>query len=380
MIEEHVARVMPEGSVLDERQLNRALLARQHVLSRSELPVETMLAHLVGMQSQVPNDPFIALWSRVQAFTPDRLSDLMLDRSAVRGSLMRGTIHVVTTPDYLALYPFTQPLHQRVFPSSARGKTLPPQAVPEILAAGRELLRASPMSVSALGKALAERWGSLEPEAMAQACRFLLPLVQVTPRGVWGASMAASWAHVEDWAGASVNGAVDQAGIIRRYLSAFGPATVADIGTWSGVTGLKPLISEMQKELVIYRNEQGQELFDMPEAPMPPVDTPAPVRFLPGFDNILLSHKNRTRIISEERRRAISSKNGLLMPTWLVDGFVSGTWSIERGDDRAVLFLHPFEQLARAIQRELEEEGDRLLAFTTGIANREVRFNTPSLT
>ena len=333
------AQEIAEGTTLSQRQLNRALLARQHLLRRASMPVGDMITHLVGLQSQVPGDPFIALWSRIGGFTPDALSTMMMEKTAVRGSLMRGTIHLVTTADYLTLQPFTASLHQRAFPTTARGRLLPREPLPEILEAGRVLFRQNPMTMKALGDALAERWSIFDPSAMAQANRFLLPLIQITPRGVWRASHQATWAHIEDWVHEPVAESADFPTTIRRYLAAFGPATVGDMQAWSGVTGMRAIVEAIRDELVIYRNEQGQELFDLPGAPLPNPETAAPVRFLPGFDNVLLSHKDRTRIISEDRRRAIGSNNGMFQSTYLVDGFVAGTWLIETTKDRATVIL-----------------------------------------
>lgn len=358
---------IPEGAVLTQRHLNRALLARQHLLERSSMPAEDMISRLIGMQSQVPNDPYIGLWTRLASFTPDDLSRMMLDRTALRASLMRGTIHLVTVDDYLRLFPVMFALHQRVYPATDSGKRLDPAHIPDVLAEGRDVLRQAPVTVKQLGDHLSERWPDRDARAMAQAIRFLLPLVQTTPRGVWGASHQATWALAEDWLGASIPDQGDPAAIIRRYLAAFGPATVADMQAWSGLTGLRAVVETMSPELRVFRNERGQELLDVPGALLPDPETPAPVRFLPGFENALLSHKDRTRIISEERRRAIGSRNGLFLATYLVDGFVAGVWAIEQETDTATLVLKPFEPHPREVLRELEEEGRRLVSFATGV-------------
>jgi hypothetical protein len=362
-----------DAPLLTQRQINRTLLARQHLLDRADMPVADMLSHLVGMQSQVPRDPFIGLWSRLAEFHPDDLSRLMLDRTAVRASLMRSTIHLVTTDDYLFLQSLTFPLHVRVFPGTDQGRKLDPQILADVLEAGRELLATEPLTLKALGNRLGERWLDIPQGSMTQAIRFLLPLVQVTPRGVWGASHQATWALAEHWIGRPIPNDSNPEQMVLRYLRAFGPATVADIATWSGLQGQRQVVERMRPRLRNFRNEQGQELFDVPDGVIADPEAPAPVRFLPGFENALLSHKDRTRIISEERRKAIGSKNGLVLATYLVDGFVAGTWGIETTKERSTLILRPFERHAPEILAELEEEGERLIGFVSGRSIPEIR-------
>ncbi len=231
------------------------------------------------------------------------------------------------------------------------------------------------MTAKALGQRLGVRFPDLDPGAMAQAVRFLLPLVQVTPRGTWGASHAATWALAEDWLGDELPGDGFPQEMVRRYLAAFGPATVADIQAWSGLTGLRGVVQEMRGELVTLRNERGQELVDLPGAPLPDPETPAPVRFLPGFDNALLSHKDRTRIISEERRIAIGSRNGLFDATYLVDGMVAGTWTVETTKETATLTVRPFETHADEILDAIEDEAFGLMCLLAEGRERAVRFD-----
>jgi hypothetical protein len=363
---------VPGGTVLSSRQLNRALLARQGLLERSLMQVTDALEHLVGMQSQVPSDPYIGLWSRLEKFATDELSGMMQDRAAVRASLMRGTIHLVTVADYLMLQPVMRVLHERVFPRTDQGKRLDPTCVPEILEAAREMLAETPLSMKALGVRLAERWSDCDPGGMAQAVRFLLPLVQVTPRGIWGASYGATWALAEQWIGRPVPDNPTPDAVLLRYLAAFGPATVADMQAWSGLQGLRAAVERMRPHLCVFRNEKGQELFDVPGAPLPDPETPAPVRFLPGFGNVLLSHADRTRIVAEEHRKAIGSRNGLFLATVLVDGFVAGTWGIEKTKESATLRIVPFVTLSPGDHDAIRAEGERLLSFLAGGLSHEV--------
>lgn len=363
-----------EGTILTQRQLNRALLARQHLLQRSLMPVGEMLESLVGMQSQVPNDPFIGLWTRACGFDPDAMSAMMLDRTAVRASLMRGTIHVVTADDYLFLQPLMRSLHERVLPPSEPGKKLDPSLLPEILAIGEEVLRSRHVTMNELRREMAPRMPGIPAAAVVMTVRYLLPLVQVTPRGTWGASQAATWALADEWLGRPIPAEASLEKMVRRYLLSFGPATVADMQAWSGLTGLRAVFAAMRDELVVFRNERGQELFDVAHAPRPDGDIQAPVRFLPGFDNALLSHKDRTRIISEERRRSIGSKNGLFQATYLVDGIVAGTWAVDVTRETATLTVRPFEAHADEILDALEDEAFGLLRLLAEGRERAVHF------
>jgi len=363
---------LEDGAILSQRQLNRTLLARQHLLERSSMSASAMIAHLVGMQSQVPTDPYTGLWTRLHDFGPDDLSRLMLDRDAVRASLMRGMIHVATRDDYLRLQPVMMPLHERAIPRIAGTRIVPAEVVPAILAAGAELLRSVPMTSKALGAAIHGRFPEHLPASLAAVCRFGLPLVQVTPRGIWGASHQPTWALASEWLAEPVPDDPTPDEVIARYLAAFGPATIADIQAWSGLTGLRVAIARMRPNLRTYRNEQGQEVFDVPGAPVLPGDVPAPVRFLPEFDNALLSHRDRTRIISEERRKVIGTTNGRFQATYLLDGFVAGTWRIECTGDCATMVVRPFESHSREEMADLEEEGRALLAFLSDAGSRHV--------
>ena len=330
------------ADVLTQRQLNRSLLARQLLLERSSMGTADAIEHLVGMQSQVPSHPFIGLWSRLEEFETHDLSRMMLDRTAVRTLLMRGTIHLATARDCLRLRPVVQELYERLFPSiAAYGPNVDGMNLDALLAVGRELLEEQPRTTKQLATLLAERWPDRDPASLAQAIRHYVPLVQVTPRGVWGKSHQATWTTVEAWLGRPVEADTDPSETILRYLAAFGPATVADIQTWSGLRGLRPHIDRLRPHLRVFRNERGQELLDVPEVPFPDPDTPAPPRFLPVYDNALLSHADRTRIVADDYRKAISSPNGLFEATYLIDGFVAGGWRIEQAKGGATPHLHP---------------------------------------
>jgi hypothetical protein len=329
------------------------------------------------MQAQAPTPPYIGLWTRLKNFHPDELERLILERRAVRIALMRNTVHLVSARDCLALRPLMQPVFDRTLYSSRANRAhLEGIDIEALVAAGRTLLEVKPRTAKELGELLQEQWPERDPTSLARAIRHLVPLVQVPPRGVWGKSGPAAHTTAEAWLGRPLDPAPSLEETILRYLGAFGPATVKDVQTWSGLSRLGEVIERIRGSLRIFRDESGKELFDVPEAPMPDPDTLAPPRFLPEFDNLILSHADRTRIIAEEYRKAIASKNGMVPASVLVDGFVRGTWKTKRSRDKVALEIKPFEPLAKKNRDALAEEGERLIRFT-GAESYEIRFAEP---
>src|SRR5918997_2713340 len=364
--------------VLGPRELNRATLERQMLLRRRKLSAAEAIEHLVGMQAQAPAPPYVGLWTRLEDFHPDDLARLILERRAVRIALMRNTVHLVSSRDCLALRRLMQPVFDRtMYSTRANRANLEGVDIEALVAAGRALLEERPRTAKELGELLQERWPERDPASLARAIRHLVPLVQVPPRGVWGKSGPAAHTTAEAWLGRPLDPTPSLEETILRYLGAFGPATVKDVQTWSGLTRLGEVIERIRPRLRIFRDERGKELFDLPDAPMPDSDTPAPPRFLPEFDNLILSHADRTRVIAEEYRKAIASKNGMVPASVLVDGFVRGTWKTKRSRGKATLVITPFEPLAKRDHGVLEEEGERLLRFMVepeSIEAFEVRF------
>jgi hypothetical protein len=357
---------------LSHRALNRALLARQLLLRRRRLTVPTAVEHLVGLQAQNPSSPYLALWSRLSGFRPEQLAGPLVARELVRTVVMRGTLHLVTADDCVAVRPAVQEVLTRMFAASPFGKALAGIDETAVMAAGRDVLAAEPLPSNLLGARLAERWPDRDPASLAQAVRALLPTVQVPPRGVWGQSGVATWAPAETWLGRPVDRGASVDELVLRYLAAFGPATVKDAQTWSGLTHLREVFDRLRSRLRVFRDPSGAELFDLDTAPRPSPDTPAPVRFLPDFDNILLSHADRSRIVPDAHRARISSVNSLLPGTFLLDGHVSGTWSLSRDPGRAGtarLLVTPFTKLSRADRSALHTEADLLLSFLVGVTH-----------
>ncbi len=296
------------------------------LLRRQTLAAEEAIEHLVGMQAQAPNPPYVGLWTRLEGFYPDQLARLVLERRAVRVALMRNTVHLVCARDCLKLRPLVQPVIDRgLYANRANRQGLEGVDVKALAAAGRALLEERPRTASELGVLLKERWPESDPASLARAVRHLVPLVQVPPRGVWGMSGQTTHTTAEAWLGRPLDPDPSLEGMVVRYLGAFGPAGVKDVQTWSGLTRLGEVVDRLQPCLSTFRDERGRELFDLLDAPRPDLDTPAPARFLPEFDNLILSHGDRTRVIADEYRKAIASKNGMVPATFLVDGFVQGT-------------------------------------------------------
>jgi hypothetical protein len=365
--------------VLSQRALNRALLERQMLLDRREMPADEALDRLVGLQAQVPSNPYVGLWSRLERFQSDELSEMIVRRSAVRSPLMRTTIHLVTDHDCLTLAPLLLSVLERTLRSTVYGKGTAGLNRDELLSAGRMLLEEQPRTMAELGPLLRARWPDRDATHLAYTIHYLLPLVQVPPRGVWGASHQATWTTVENWLGRPLDPEPSVDGVVLRYLAAFGPATSADIRTWCGLAGLREVIERLRPELRTFRDEPGRELFDLPDAPLPAPETPAPPRFLPEYDNLLLSHADRSRIVSEDDRKRLATANGVGPGTFLVDGFVRGTWKIERRGDAATLLIDPLMPGERPLSSEdragLEDEGARLLEFVEPeAAGYDVRF------
>ena len=350
---------------LGPRALNRALLARQLLLERSDAPVEHALEALVGVQAQAPDAPYVGLWSRLVGFRPDELAAALVERRAVRTPLMRATLHLVTARDALGLRPVVQPALAKSFAGSAFAPLLAGVDLDALHEAARDLLDARPLTRPDLARLLGERWPGHDATALAYAVTYLLPLVQVTPRGVWGSTGPAAWACTGTWLGAGgpPAGGTTVDDLVLRYLAAFGPASVRDVQTWSGLTRLREVADRLAPRLRRFRDDGGTELLDLPDASRPAPDAPAPPRFLPEYDNVLLSHADRTRINPDRRPVPLPPGNGAACGTFLVDGLLAGTWEVSGRDPGAVLAVRPFGRLAEATASAVTDEAARLLAF-----------------
>jgi hypothetical protein len=364
---------VPAG-VIDARSRNRALLARQMLLTRVPLSPVRAVERLVGMQAQTPRSPYLALWSRLSSFDPMTLSRAIEARKLVRIALMRSTIHLVSAADAMLLRPLVLPVLMRELANPTWRVPLDGVDLDEVAREARRLLDEQPRTPAKLGAALAQRWPERDPRALAHAARTLLPLVQVPPRALWQRSGATTLATAEQWLGRAVRTDASWDEVALRYLAAFGPATPADLVTWSRVTGMADVFARLRPRLRVLHDERGRELFDLPRAPRPPASTPAPPRFLPDFDNLLLSHADRNHVFLDEHRSAIQSTNGVLPGTLLVDGSVAATWSVETERARARLVVRALAEIA-AHRDAIRDEGEGLLTLLAPDATRiEVAF------
>lgn len=367
------------ADMLDQRALNRTLLERQLLLRRREMPPTEAIERLGGIQAQHPTDPYIGLWSRLVDFHHDELAELIANRQAVRASMMRATIHLHTARDYLELRPVVQPILERaVYSIATRRETLNNVDMPAILAAGRTLLEDEPRTQADLREPLGSKWPDHDAAALAYAVRTMLPLIHIPPRGIWGKNGPVTLTTVENWLGEVTASDSTPDEMIRRYLAAFGPATVADARTYSGLTGLRDVFERLRPELRTFTDENDRELFDLPDAALPDRDTHAPPRFLPELDNVLLSHDDRSRIIPPEHHQRVMDEY-YARGTVLVDGFVAGFWDVQRHADGATLLIESFDPLSKQDRSAITNEGTQLLTFVTADADpREVQFTVPA--
>jgi hypothetical protein len=369
----------PRGDVLGARALNRALLERQMLLERRPGPAAEAIERLVGMQGQEPLAPYVGLWTRLERFEPSDLATLITGREAVRGPLMRATIHLVTAGDALRLRPLLHPVLERTFRGSPFARDLQGVDFEALLAAGRGLLADAPRTRAELGRRLAETWPDRDPAALAHAITYLIPVVQVPPRGVWGETGQATWTPVEIWLGRPLASEPTADEVITRSLAAYGPASVMDIQRWCGLTRLRGVIEELRPRLRTFRHEDGRELFDVPDGALPDPDTPAPPRFLPEYDNVLLGHDDRTRVVPPRDGPPLFPGYTGNVGSVLVDGFFRGLWKLERDGDTVTLALEVRGRLTKEETAALSAEGMRLLEFTDGAdASRDLRI-TPGV-
>jgi len=353
---------MTSPRILDDAALNRGTLARQLLLERAPMSPYDAIGHLVGLQAQTATSWYLTLWSRLRDFDPGATGRLLEDRRIVRSWFMRATIHTVTDADAPDLRAFTQPTIER----SVRGKWADALAGIDLAEMDRAI-RAfvlTPRTPGELVAHLAERWPGPDALTLTNAAKAIVPLVQVPPRGVWGRSGMVRFAALDDWLGRPVPRRVDPAPIVRRYLAAYGPASVADAQTWSGVTRLREVFDRLRGELVVFRNTAGRELFDLPDAPRPDPATPAPPRFLADYDNLLLSHEDRSRFVDAAARQALAYRSGPIPGALLVDGRMVGAWHLRTEDMRTTVVIGLARDLSPEDEAAVRLEADAMLEFS----------------
>ncbi len=364
--------------VLGNQALNRATLARQLLLRRAPRPtmsVKGAVEHLVGLQAQNVKPPYFALAARLEDFDPEELSALMSSREVARMVTMRSTIHTHSADDCLALRPFLQAggpdreLKTFVGRGGLNGVDLD-----RLRTLSRDLVEEEPRTMKQLREALLKEWPDAEPFSLAVAARCVLPLVQVTPRGVWGRSGQVELTTAQHWFGRDAE-AASADDVVLRYLAAFGPASVRDMQAWSGLTRMREAFERLRPGLAVFQDEKGIELFDLPDAPRPDADTPAPPRLLPEFDNLLLSHADRSRVVAEDQK-GMTWRGNQAYCTFLVDGFLAGIWKLTEADERATLTIQAFGTLTGEQRDAVAAEAELTLSTLSAAAAHEIRFGT----
>ncbi len=352
-------------TVLDNRALNRSLLARQLLLDRHAWPAADALTHLVGLQAQEPHEPYTGLWSRLTGFVPGELVELLASRAAVRTLLMRRTLHLVTADDCLRLRTLHQPMLEARVVAVLR-RDLAGVDLAELAAAGRPHFDREPSTLPEVGRAVGARWPGVPARVLGDALSSLVPLVQVPPRGLWGQQGPARNTTIDRWLGRPPADSTDVADeLVLRYLAAFGPATSSDLRAWCGLTGLRDPIKRLRPGLRTFRDERGRELLDIPDGPLPDPDVPAPPRFLPAFDNAVLGFDDRSRII-DDQFRGLSVTGARFL---LVDGRVAAVWTITPDAVLRVTLLTP---QTPADVDAVVAEGEALLSWHTEGAGKGV--------
>lgn len=354
---------------LNRRVLNRTTLDRQLLLARSPLSPARAIERLVALQGQEANPPYFGLWSRLASFTQDDLTSLLYGKQVVRGSLLRGTQHLALADDYLWLRPIMQAPMSRAR-QAGFGRATGEVDLDELVTLARGHLAGRTLTRPQLRDLLLERWPDVEPLALGWSAQALVPVVHTPPSGIWNRGGATPFTLAEEWLGRPLDDGRPIERLVTRYLAAFGPASVMDVQMWSGLTRLRPVIDAMP--LRKYHDTEGRVLYDLPDAPLAEEDVPAPVRFLPAFDNLIVAYAGRTRLMTDERRKAVCV-GAVVFPTFLVDGVVAGRWELKDG----VLDLRPFRPLPERARAELAAEGAGLLAFA-GVPDGTLAWRRPS--
>jgi hypothetical protein len=346
---------------LSLRRLNRATLARQLLLERRAAPAAAAVERLAGLQAQQARPPYVGLWTRLADFDRDELAGRIDERTVIKATWVRATLHLVTAADFLRLRSTLQPMLTAAWSSIAKRRGADFD-LDEILAAGRSFLDEAPRTFAEVSAMLSERWPDFDVGAMRYAVRTHLPLVQVPADVAWSYPGKPAFTLAESWLGRPPGPADGLKELVKRYLAAFGPASVTDAQKWSGLAKLGGVFEELRPQLVTYRDGR-RELFDLPGLEPPDEDVPAPVRFLPEYDNLLLAHAKRERVVADEHRSKVYLPGLRVAATFQVDGFVAGVWKTETSGKTATLVLEPFASLARRDRDALVEEGERLVRF-----------------
>jgi len=338
--------------VLTDRELNRALLARQLLLERVRIAVPRTVERLCALQAQYSPSPYVAVWSRIEGFRKEQLTRALERRQVVKATLFRTTLHIVSARDYPSYAAVWHGGHDHRLAGAAVGADLD-----ELRRRIRERATAAPITHEELQELVA-------PHMYGWVARRLVPLVHVPPSGTWRYHGRIEMTTCDAWLGCGIADPTDGAvTYLRRYLAAFGPASQADLLRFGNfrLADVKSGLDALEPRLRRFRDERGRLLLDVERGPLPLADTPAPVRFLPKWDSALLAYAppERTRILPEQYRKRVIATNGDVAQTVLVDGFVAAVWSVDKGR----LKIEPLRRLTRDERAAVDDEGERLLEF-----------------
>ncbi|MFD3743726.1 winged helix DNA-binding domain-containing protein [Nocardia sp. NPDC058633] len=348
---------------LSNRTLNRTLLARQHLLERSTLTAARMCEHLVGLQAQDVAPPFVGLWSRIADFDPATVSTGLDDRSLVRITLMRGTIHLVTALDALRIAPHIQPeLEKAPFRKGFNYGAMVGLDPDEVRAHGEAALGDEPMSAADLRSEASRRYPDRDAGAVVQTWLYQLPVLQTPPRGRWRDNSRPVWSRVQPWLGAPLDPSYPVSELILRYLRAFGPASTMDMQAWSRLPAMKKAVSDLGDRVRTYTDARGRTFYDAADLELADPDLPAPVRLLGWYDNALLSHRDRSRIIGDTSATSLRTFTANVSPI-LLDGYLAGFYKIFVGSGTARLRISPTRPWTKTEAAQVEDEAAALLAY-----------------
>jgi hypothetical protein len=349
--------------VLSRRALNRATLARQLLLERARTSVADAAERLLALQAQQPGSPFLALWNRLADFSADDLRTALDKREVVRATYIRATLHLLSARDYLAFRALVEP--SLVAAAAATTKRIPGPEIDQerLVAVARGVLGAGPLTFAAIREGMRREFPDVDDRALGYCVRMDLPLVMVPTADRWSFPASSEVTMAESWLGAEPAAESSAGDFVRRYLAAYGPAGPADLREFSWLK-TADAFERLAPELREFTTEDGQVVYDLPDAPRPDPDAPAPARLLPEFDSLILAHKDRSRIVATEHRPRLITRNLRVPASFLWDGFVAGTWSTTRRRTAATLTLTPFERLPAEAVRELSAEAVRVLRFT----------------
>ncbi len=340
---------------IDQAGLARATLARQLLLERARLPAVDAIRKLLAVQAQEPRPPYLALWSRLAGFDPGELHAALHAGTVLRVTLFRATLHLVARADYPLTRAPIQPVLANVF--TGLGDRAAGIELDSLLPAATKAYGAGPLTFEELRTTLAAEFPGLDERVLGYAVRTNLPLAMEPTQDRWGYPRVARFGLTDPY-----GDAVDVAALLVRYLAAFGPASVADAQSFLGLPRLRPVLERLDGAVTV-TDERGRVLYDLPDAPRPDPGTPAPPRFLPDFDNLVLGYADRSRFLDDAYKGEVTTRNLRVRATFLYDGRIRGTWTMARKGKVATLTMSPFEPLTKKARAALEPEAEALLRF-----------------